>query len=208
MVAGMDLELWLLLPDGLDLRAVAISDTKVVIETATSATSARCPKCTFPSRHVHSYRYRTISDLPWLGLAVRFLVRVRHFRCRNEQCPQQFFAERVTNVVDGLARRTKRLDEALVTVACELGGKAGVRVADAMGIDISRDSVLKLIQRKPAPEARVVSALSVDDWCWKKRHGYGTMWVDMEHIAPWTSCPTGTWTRLPDGSLCMTVWRW
>ncbi len=180
----MDVELWSLLPEGLDVGTITIKEDMVIIEAVASAPSVTCPKCSLPSRHVHSHRYRTLSDLPWFGLAVRLMVRIRHFRCRNEHCPQQIFAEQIPGTFEAFSRRTKRLNEALLTVAYELGGKAGVRVADALGIDISRDSLLRLIQRSPLPSAGAVRVLSVDDWCWKKRHSYGTMLVDLEQHRP------------------------
>ncbi len=56
---------------------------------------ARCQRI---SRSRHSAYTRTVLDLPWQGLAVDIRIRMHKFRCRNPDCQQKIFAERLAGV--------------------------------------------------------------------------------------------------------------
>ena len=55
-----------------------------------------------------------------------------------------------------------------------LGGAAGVRLGRKLGLDASRNTLLRLVRRAPLPDLVTPSALGVDDWALRKRHTYGT----------------------------------
>lgn len=69
-----------------------------------------CPECGRQSRSRHSSYVRQLQDLPWQGLTVRILLRVRRFRCRNHSCPRGVFTERIGGIPPYL-RQTRRLAE-------------------------------------------------------------------------------------------------
>jgi len=75
---------------------------------------AHCPKCEHPSSSLHSHYQRTVADLPWHGVSVRIQLQTRKFRCRNELCRQKVFCERLPKVVDAYARKSIRLNAALI----------------------------------------------------------------------------------------------
>ncbi len=54
---------------------------------------------------------------------VRLRVRVRHFRCRELECPRKVFAERLSETAAPHARRTDHQSRALLGIAYELGGE-------------------------------------------------------------------------------------
>src|SRR5215208_5837738 len=49
------------------------------------------------------------------------------------------------------ARKTVRLEEALLAIALELGGRAGARLALELGIVAARDALLRRIKAAPLP---------------------------------------------------------
>jgi transposase len=65
-----------------------------------------------------------------------------------------------------------------------LGGEAGARLLNQLGMPASGDTVLKLMQDEPRRAAPVPRVLGIDDWAWCKGQRYGTILVDLEHHTP------------------------
>src|ERR1700750_1073569 len=114
-----------LLPDPQAIRPVRIIPSTGSLKCAGRApqTQAECPRCHRPSTRVHSYYTRTVADLPWHGVAVRLEMRTRRLRCKNSLCTKRIFCERLPQVVAYYARKTVRLNEALILIGLLLGGE-------------------------------------------------------------------------------------
>jgi len=144
-----------------------------------------CPSCNEPSKSFHSHYRRSVSDLPWHDIAVRIQLNTRKFRCRNEVCRQKIFCERLPDVVEVYARKTKRLDGALTWLAFALGGEPGARTAERLRMKTSGDTLLRMIRRSArkkslSPAGNEPKVIGVDDWAWRKGCTYGTIIVDLE----------------------------
>src|SRR5215510_1764505 len=126
-----------------------------------------CPTCTFPTRRIHSRYGRTVADLPWGPWRVVLHLRVRKFFCANGGCPRRLFTERLPQFVAPWARRTQRLMHWLAHIAMALGGRAGVRLSRALGVAVSRHTLLRLLRRLPLPGVATPRVLSVDDWAYR-----------------------------------------
>jgi transposase len=168
-----------LLPKGLDLESLSIETGRVSISVSSGTSRSVCPLCGRRSSRVHSRYLRTVSDLPWHGISVELEVRARRFFCDEPSCKRKIFCERLEEVA-ARARKTSRLEEALLAIALELGGRAGARLALELGILAARDALLSRIKAAPVPEVGKVRVLGVDDFAFKKGTTYGTILVNLE----------------------------
>ena len=168
-----------LLPKGLKLESLSVETGHVSICVGSGATRCICPVCGHGSSRVHSRYHRTVADLPWHGICVTFKIRARRFFCGEASCERKIFCERLPDVA-ARARKTVRLEEALLAIALELGGRAGARLALELGIVAARDTLLKRIKGAPLPEVGKVRVLGVDDFAFKKGSTYGTILVNLE----------------------------
>jgi transposase len=166
----------------LALEAWHVDDAAAAITLHVTSTQAYvpCPLCHVQTPRVHSRYTRTLTDLPWGAYAVRVQLRVRKFFCDHPACPRQIFTERVPTVATPWARRTRRLAQLLLTFGMALGGEAGARLVARLGLRASPDTLLRLVQVAPPPNASPPQIIGVDEWAWRRGQRYGTLVVNLE----------------------------
>jgi transposase len=162
---------------------------RLTLQVTSTRALVDCPVCQFPTQRIHSRYVRTVADLPWGPWRVVLHLQVRKFFCANGRCPRRIFTERLAPLVAPWARRTQRLVHWLAHVALALGGRAGVRLSRALGLPISRHTLLRLLRRLPLPAYPTPQVLGVDDWAYKKRQTYGTVLIDLERRRPLARLP-------------------
>src|SRR5579875_2465832 len=137
--------------------------TTLLLTAAGETADGACPGCGERSRRVHANYQRFPLDLPWRGLQVRLALLVRRFRCDNEGCHRQTFAEDFGAVVGRRRRFTMVVQAVLREVAMAVGGRAGARLAERQGTPAGRATLLRLLDNNVAECSATPRVLGVDD---------------------------------------------
>lgn len=114
---------------------------------------ARC------SQSVHPYACR---------LAVERLYRsvrssCRKFFCRTPTYAQRIFTERLPGVVKPLAPKAVRLHDVLQVIAFAVGGEAGARLGERLGMATSPATLIRMMRQSSPPAHPTLHVLGVDE---------------------------------------------
>ena len=115
---------------------------------------------------------------------MRLELHVLRFFCQNTAWLRQIFTERLPSVVAPYARRTIRLRDLFTLIGFALGGEAGKRLVDAMGIETSPDTLLRLVHEQQESQVPTPRVLGVDAFCFCRRRSYGAILIDLERRVP------------------------
>ena len=91
---------------------------------------------------------------------------------------------RLPNVVAPYAHKTLRLTEVLTVIAFALGGEAGYRLGQEMGLLTSPDTLLRRIHATPEEPHPTPRVLGVDDFSFLRARKFGTILIDLEKRVP------------------------
>jgi hypothetical protein len=107
--------------------------------------------------------------------------KVRRFFCTKDNCAQHVFTERLPNTLARHSRRTCRLSVALDRFTLALGGSAGSRLAEQLGILTNGSTLLRGLRKRASPSSsKPLRVVGIDDWAWRKGQRYGTIFCDLE----------------------------
>lgn len=85
---------------------------------------------------MHGRYVRKLRDVAAGGLGVVIELRIRRFRCENPACTAVTFAEQIAGLTTPHSRYTPLLRGVLTRLGLALAGRAGARLAAAIGIAV------------------------------------------------------------------------
>lgn len=117
-------ELIQLLDKHLDYDSHMLMDNKLAIHVSSNRITATCPYCGQSSYRIHSFYMKNFQDLPAQGNKVIIYLSNIKFFCMNPVCTHRTFSERFDCISDK-AQKTKKLEEEILTIACNRQVKVG-----------------------------------------------------------------------------------
>lgn len=169
------------IPD-FNINSVTETEHHLEIHATSISTKGKCPLCGQCSMIVHGWYERHPQDLASVGCTVRLLLSVKRFRCMNDRCSRQTFAESLSSWPPRYSRRLSRLTQAIYALGLEVGAEVTHRILAKFQIDISGDTVLRILRRHncAAGIETPLRAIGVDDWAFKRGKTYGTIIVNLQ----------------------------
>ena len=168
------------LPEGMLIEQIQITENGLVIAVVATHPTSCCPLCSEPSSSIHSHYRRVLRDAPCAGQQVQLLLTVRKFYCRNPLCERKVFAERLPSFAEPWARMTIRYCQQLTSIGLATCGKGGTRLAARLGMQTSRQTILRRIMDLPDLSFGSILYLGIDDFSFRRGCRFGTILVNLE----------------------------
>ncbi len=166
-------------PDNITIKDHKITEDTINLTLKSVTRESLCHKCKCTSKNYHSTYIRKINDLSILGKYVSLEVTAYRYYCINDKCNIKVFAEELEGFTGRYRRKTERLEQLIITIASHTSCEGAARICKQMGINISGDSIIRLLKKNHVDYTVAPSeVIGVDDWAYKKGHTYGTIICD------------------------------
>jgi transposase len=168
------------LPEGMLIDQIQITENGLRIAVIATHPTSCCPLCSEVSWSLHSHYRRVLRDAPCAGRRVQLVLTMRKFYCRNPLCERKVFTERLPAFAEPWATMTIRYCEQITSIGLATCGKGGTRLAARLGIQTTRQTILRRIMALPDSSAGVILFLGIDDFSFRRGCHFGTILVNLE----------------------------
>lgn len=168
------------LPEGMQVSHIQIIEDSIVVEVVATSLTSPCPLCSQASESIHCHYRRVLRDVPCAGRRVQLLLTVRKFSCRNPLCPRKVFAERIPTFMEPWARMTIRYCQQITSIGLATCGKGGAKLAARLGMQTTRQTILRRVMDLPDVLPASILYLGIDDFSFQRGYRFGTILVDLE----------------------------
>ena len=139
--------------------------------------SAECPECGQTSTKTHGYSERNPVWAPIGRVPVVAHAKIRRFICENCKCGRKTFIEQTEHLLPYRHFDTRTLATAL-SICLFCGAKGAEKICHGMGIDISHDTIRRLLLSIEVVDDPDIKIIGVDDVANRKGQSYLTVIYD------------------------------
>src|SRR3989442_982615 len=170
----------LALPQGIQIHQIQITENGLIIAVVATHPPFCCPLCSESSLSIHSHYRRILRDAPCAGRRVQLFLTMRKFYCRNPLCERKIFTERLPAFVEPWHRMTIRYCQQITSIGLATCGKGGARLAARLGIQTTRQTILRRVMDLPDSLSGSLLFLGIDDFSFRRGLRFGTILVNLE----------------------------
>lgn len=147
---------------------------------------ACCPECRQQSGCVHKYRARKLSAIEFMSEPCTLLVNVRHFYCKNPDCPRKTFSEPL-EVADRYCRMSKEVHERVQYESLNQPSRKASVTLSLQHISVSSSTCLRIARKQGERNPESISCsghVGIDDFASRKGRNYMCGIVDSDTGKP------------------------
>lgn len=168
----------------IEVSRISESFEEILIWLKSKSSIQNCPSCGCESDSYHSTYKRKIIDLPILGKSVVLFVTAYKYSCDNTSCVQKVFCEELSGFTGKYRRMTSRCEDLVKRIALNTSCESASIICKHMGIQISGDTIIRILLRRTNIDHKCGEVIGVDDWAYKRRNNYGTIVCDSKTHKP------------------------
>lgn len=138
-----------------------------------------CPHC--KSSHIlpHGYSTRKVQVLPLFGHTTYFHIRQKRYICGNDSCDAETFIQPSARFKI-FQQRSDELNMVIFAISVFCSDKMAEIICRSMGINVSHDSIRRLLSKIKIEDNEDVEIIGVDDVSLRKGQTYYTVVYDGE----------------------------
>lgn len=153
-------------------------ENKIVIYLKSTIHEDKCPVCGSKVIELHNTYHRRIQSIPIRNKTTYLDVIAYKYNCTNEECERKVIMQDLPFVLAS-QRRTDDLNCLILATSMFLSNEGTSKVLKLLGVDVSNDSIKRLIDRIIIEDDKNVEEIGIDDVAIRKGQSYATGIYDM-----------------------------